>query len=180
VEEVRRGEDNDVTGEVDVTQPFMEMGLDSVQMLALRSKIMARYECKLASSFLFQFNSIEAVAGQLKATIIGTSPQPKKEGDVSRPKALECKDDVIAIVGMACRFPGGNVDGFWNLLIDGRSGIRDVPSDRWWWMRNAELDGVGERAGYLDDVDAFDAKLFRVSPAEAELMDPQQRLLLET
>jgi acyl transferase domain-containing protein/NADPH:quinone reductase-like Zn-dependent oxidoreductase/short-subunit dehydrogenase/acyl carrier protein len=92
----------------------------------------------------------------------------------------------IAIVGLACRFPGApNPEAFWTLLAEGREAIREVPADR--WPREAFFDADPERAGtayvrragFLDDVWGFDAGLFGVTPREALAMDPQQRLLLE-
>uniref|UniRef100_UPI0004BEDF12 type I polyketide synthase n=1 Tax=Spirillospora albida TaxID=58123 RepID=UPI0004BEDF12 len=82
----------------------------------------------------------------------------------------------IAVVGVACRFPGAaGPDAFWNLLRDGVEAVGDVPADR-----PEPLEGVPvPRGGFLPDVDAFDAGLFGISPREAAAMDPQQRLLLE-
>src|SRR5438876_4430156 len=83
----------------------------------------------------------------------------------------------IAIVGMACRFPGaGDLEGFWRLLRDGRDAVREVPPDRWDVRRFPEASRWG---GFLDRVDAFDPSFFGISPREATYMDPQQRLLLE-
>jgi myxalamid-type polyketide synthase MxaE and MxaD len=93
----------------------------------------------------------------------------------------------IAVVGMACRFPGAanSPDLFWRLLEEGRDGVGDVPASRW---SNKEFyDPDPDRAGkissrwggFLDGVDAFDAAFFGISPREAAAMDPQQRLLLE-
>ena len=90
------------------------------------------------------------------------------------------QSEAIAIVGMACRFPGGGVDpeAFWQALRQGVDGVREIPADR--WPEDTIPDRPGARyAGLLDAVDAFDAAFFGISPREAESMDPQQRLLLE-
>ncbi|MEN3615920.1 type I polyketide synthase [Plantactinospora sp. ZYX-F-223] len=93
----------------------------------------------------------------------------------------------IAIVGMACRFPGG-VDSpaeFWRLLTDGRSTAGELPDGRWDdYLRSdpanaAALRTVNRRGSFLHDVAGFDAGFFGISPREAELMDPQQRMTLE-
>jgi len=86
--------------------------------------------------------------------------------------------DAIAIIGMGCRFPGGanNPEAFWQLLLDKRSAIGELPSSRSEllpWRKE-----VGE-GGWLDRVDTFDAAFFHTSPREASLIDPQQRLVLE-
>jgi acyl transferase domain-containing protein/NADPH:quinone reductase-like Zn-dependent oxidoreductase/short-subunit dehydrogenase/acyl carrier protein len=94
----------------------------------------------------------------------------------------------IAIVGAACRLPGGigSPDALWRKLRAGENLISEIPASRW----NKDLfkhENVGEpgrsytfRAGVLDDAAAFDAGFFGISPREAEQMDPQQRVLLET
>lgn len=93
----------------------------------------------------------------------------------------------IAVVGMACRFPGGSddIDAYWDLLDQGRDAIRDVPRERW------DIDALFDPdpdaparvstrgGGFIDDVSGFDAAFFGISPREAQTMDPQQRLLME-
>lgn len=93
----------------------------------------------------------------------------------------------IAVIGMACRFPGGASDpeSFWRLLRDGRDVISEVPRDRWDLDRlyDPDPDAPGKVytrwGGFLDAIDQFDAPVFGISHAEAEAMDPQQRVLLE-
>jgi len=87
----------------------------------------------------------------------------------------------IAVVGMACRFPGAEtIDQFWRLLRDGRTAIGDVPVGRWDTLpRDSQGRTWRARGGFLPDLDAFDHAFFNISPREARQMDPQQRLLLE-
>lgn len=92
----------------------------------------------------------------------------------------------VAVVGMACRFPGApNVERFWELLREGREAVRDVPDARWSndTYFDADPDAPGtissRRAALLDDIDRFDPEFFHIAPREALTMDPQQRLILE-
>lgn len=90
----------------------------------------------------------------------------------------------IAIIGLACRFPGArNATEFWANLEAGRESIRDVSDEEY-------LAAGGDPAALDDpylvrvesdfpDMDRFDARFFDYSPAEAELLDPQQRIFLE-
>jgi polyketide synthase 12 len=92
------------------------------------------------------------------------------------PDAALVRDDAVAVVGIACRLPQARSPlEFWDLLREGRSGVTDVPGDRW---RDGGDPGV-HRGGFLDRVDAFDAGFFGIAPREAAAMDPQQRLMLE-
>lgn len=92
----------------------------------------------------------------------------------------------VAIVGMACRFPGSpDVPTFWRLLEQGGNAISDVPADRW---NLAALQALTDgkplprnvtRGGWLSRVRDFDNTFFRMSPREARTLDPKQRLVLE-
>ncbi|MDE0373184.1 MAG: polyketide synthase [Rhodospirillales bacterium] len=93
----------------------------------------------------------------------------------------------IAIVGMACRFPGADdLSAFWRLLDDGVNAVTEgIPGSG--VGRIGELfpdPDVEPRAcrfgAYLENLDQFDAAFFRISPVEAQMLDPQQRLMLET
>lgn len=97
----------------------------------------------------------------------------------------------LAIIGMACRFPGGargdltTPAAFWEALCDQFDAITDVPPDRWdvdaYYDADGDVPGktYARRGGYLRDVSGFDPEFFGISPREASSIDPQQRLLLE-
>ena len=105
----------------------------------------------------------------------------------ARLDALEgAHTEPIAIVGLSCRFPGGEGPAaFWNLLREGREGVREVSPDRWdidaFYDPDPEAAGkmYVRRAGLLEQIDRFDAAFFGIAPREAMSLDPQQRLLLE-
>ena len=103
--------------------------------------------------------------------------------------AEKASTEPIAVIGMACRFPGGvdNPDQFWELLKSGRSGIIRVPEQRWdadaYYTDDHTVPGTicNREGGFLTtwEPDEFDAEFFAISPREAAAMDPQQRLLIE-
>lgn len=92
----------------------------------------------------------------------------------------------LAIVGIGCRFPGNapSPEAFWQLLSEGRSGVCEIPSDRFsleqFYDADPKVNGkiTTKYGGFLSGIREFDAQFFGISPREAEAMDPQQRLIL--
>jgi phthiocerol/phenolphthiocerol synthesis type-I polyketide synthase C len=93
----------------------------------------------------------------------------------------------LAVIGMACRLPGGidTTSQFWDLLKSGGDVVSDLPRDRWdirgWHHPDPASPGksYASKGGFRENLDLFDAEFFGISPREASRMDPQQRLLLE-
>ncbi|MFI4954538.1 MAG: SDR family NAD(P)-dependent oxidoreductase, partial [Gammaproteobacteria bacterium] len=103
-------------------------------------------------------------------------------------KSSYIPSEPIAIIGMACRFPGGanNIEKFWELLDKGLDTSIEIPRDRWnideYYSPDLKAPGkmVSRFCSFLDQpLDMFDADFFSINPREAETLDPQQRLLLE-
>jgi acyl transferase domain-containing protein len=109
--------------------------------------------------------------------------------ELERRLALREKEAVepIAIIGMACRAPGGaeTTEELWAILESGRDAIEKVPLSRWdadaYYDPRSDTPGksITKSAGFVANVDQFDAAFFGISPREAPGMDPQHRLLLE-
>ncbi|MCC6456109.1 MAG: acyltransferase domain-containing protein, partial [Caldilineaceae bacterium] len=99
----------------------------------------------------------------------------------------QARTEPIAVIGMACRFPGGVTSpaSYWELLRNGVDAIRDIPADRWDIEQyyDPDPDAPGKmyirQGGFIENVDQFDPQFFGISPREAIRLDPQQRLFLE-
>jgi len=106
---------------------------------------------------------------------------------IERLRGGDSSDEPIAIIGYACRFPGGSVDGpsFWRVLNSGRDIFQEIDDSRWSTQKHHDLSARESgktytlAAGLVEGIDQFDAKFFGVPAIEAGAMDPQQRMLLE-
>ncbi|MFI6488670.1 type I polyketide synthase [Streptomyces sp. NPDC050564] len=169
---------------------FADLGLDSLSIVEFVDRLGLRLGLDIPLSTPFERPCLDELVDHLLPQLLAKkTPQAPTAEPVPAVEAAPVKapaDDPIVVVGMSCRFPGSpSVRDYWQLLLDGREVIRDVPSDR--WDGQAFLsDGpwtpgtmTSLRGGYLDDVHGFDAAFFRISPREARSLDPQHRLFLE-
>ena len=171
---------------------FFELGMDSLMSVEFRNRLNRALsgEHMLSSTAVFDHPNIASLAEhlleELSRTIAAHGPVATQEQPVAhrRPHALTDEEE-IAIVGMACRFPGApDLLAFWDLLEAGRTAVTDGRQDPgpWYGLTGdpAAEDVAYRRGGFVEGIDQFDARFFRISPIEARMMDPQQRMLLET
>ncbi len=171
--------------------PLSEMGMDSLDLLELRSVLSRQFQVELEPSFFFQYSTPQALTDYLSKPTESKPTESKTSlglQETSESKTVfEPADSDIAIIGMACRFPGGanSPEAFWTLLRNGIDAVTEIPKSRWdnrlYYDPNTPKTNriVSNTGGFLDQVDQFDATFFRISPREAISLDPQQRLLLE-
>jgi acyl transferase domain-containing protein/protein-L-isoaspartate O-methyltransferase len=119
---------------------------------------------------------------RLQNALLAIQKLQARVGEMERAAA-----EPVAIVGLACRFPGGadTPEAFWRLLRDGVDAVTEIPPSRFPVDEHfdADPDAPGKTysrwGGFVGDVDLFDPHFFGISPREAAAIDPQHRLLLE-
>ncbi|WP_425576019.1 SDR family NAD(P)-dependent oxidoreductase [Streptomyces axinellae] len=198
----------------EVEADFRSLGVDSVEALRVRHRLVDSTGLRLPATALFDHPSPRALAEELLRLLFdGDAGAPAAPGSAaataataasssaavaawrggpaaaSGPSAPVPWSEPVAVVGMACRLPGGvrSPQDLWEMVAEGREGIAPLPADRGWDLAalydpDAARPGTfyQREAGLLDGVDEFDAAFFGIARREALAMDPQQRLLLET
>lgn len=185
--------------QVDAGADLADLGLDSVGAVSIAGDLSDWLGIEVPATFAWEHGSIRAVAAALAAEspLPATAPATTTTTPAETPVlgrapvpagTVDPRTEPIAVVGIGCRFPGGvqGPEAFWDLLVQGRSGVVDVPEDRWdlGSVYDADPGAPGRtysrHLGALEGVRRFDAGLFGIPDAEAVKIDPQHRLLLET
>jgi acyl transferase domain-containing protein/acyl-CoA synthetase (AMP-forming)/AMP-acid ligase II len=161
--------------QINLTRPLRGQGLDSALVVRLQADLESHLKRPLSPSLLWDYPTLEKLLPALLSPDELT--QSKSADSVLRPRPPKTQAPV-AILGLACRFPGkaDDPDRFWHNLLTGQDAIT-VPPDARFAAEASAADTF--KGGYLADIQAFDAAFFGISAREAESMDPQQRLLLE-
>ncbi|MBD3317188.1 MAG: hypothetical protein GF344_15485, partial [Chitinivibrionales bacterium] len=198
------------TNAIKPNEPCESFGLDSKFALKLNTALHnARFE-NLSTTFFFEHRTIHEMASfllhnhgnEVKNLFRGEQSEEYDEGVESVPAIMETHSigvarrsrrdgspstDDIAIIGMDARFPGAQtVHDYWRILMEGKDLITEVPKER--WDGDAVYDPeklkpgktCGKWGGFIDGVDTFDYRFFKMSPKEAGRIDPQERLLLQS
>ncbi|MGW0964610.1 beta-ketoacyl synthase N-terminal-like domain-containing protein, partial [Streptomyces gelaticus] len=171
------------TEAVEANRAFREMGFDSLTAVEVRNRLTTATGLKLPATVVFDYPSPAVLADFVLGQVIG--------GDITSDASLTAagavgagtgtSDEPIAIVGMACRYPGDvrSPEQLWDLVASSTDAMSSFPTDRGWDTEGMFGAGFAHVGGFVHDAGEFDAGFFGISPREALAMDPQQRMLLE-
>ncbi|KFX05890.1 polyketide synthase [Pectobacterium betavasculorum] len=164
-------------------QAFRDIGFTSLTVVEFSRGLSVATGIELPSTLVYDHPTPRALSEYLRQALGLSSSDDEQE-------TLETRNhnEPIAIIGMACRYPGSvnSPEALWDLLVNERDAIGDYPSDRGWNITKlydpepGRLGKISTRtSGFLYDAPLFDAGFFGISPREALTLEPQQRLLLE-
>jgi len=159
---------------IDAEAPLMDLGFTSVRLTALAARLGQALDVELPVSLLFERPTLNALADAL----LDLRPRTEATRAVEEDTPANGTERRVAVLGLACRLPGGveGPDGLADLLERGIDATGPAPEGRWSTGERRLM--TTDRGGYLDDLVTFDARFFNLTPVEAEAMDPRQRLAL--
>ena len=171
------------------TVGFFDLGMDSLMAVELRNRLNRAFaeEYVVPNTVVFDYPDIASLARHLVGELgeVGSAPVPQAEPEPESRPMVQSEEDGIAIVGMACRFPSAaDISAFWHQLEAGTDVVTDGRGDSGSWGDLAEdlptEYAAYRQGGFVEGIEQFDSRFFRIAPIEARLMDPRQRMLLET
>lgn len=176
--------------DLDVTAEFGDLGVESVMLGELLRAVEAHLGRLLEPAILLENPTLTRLSAALGADEHGpAAPPPVAPAPAPAAVGVPARtadDERIAVVGMACRFPGApDTATFWSGLVAGRCTVDEVPPERWdhrlhYRPHREPGTSISRWGGFVTGIEDFDPGYFGMGDAEAAALDPSIRLLLET
>ena len=165
--------------------------MDSLLALDLRRHLERTLACSLPTTLAFEYPTVMALASYLLDEVLAlaeaSGATPTTPPADSHQRSHMGLDEPIAVISMACRFPGAATpEAFWQLLWNGTDMVQEIPASRWpvdeYYDPQRPMPGkmYMREAAFVESAEQFDPLFFGIAPREAVSMDPQHWLLLET
>ena len=173
---------------LDLNTRFNDFGIDSILIAELVLIIEKELNIKLNPTILIEYPSINLLANYLNDNLnnlVLSSENDEKQNSFNSVKSSYIKEKKVAIVGMACNFPGANnIYEYWNNLINKIVSIKEIPESRWKISDFYSSDKQPNKSyvkvgGFIPDIDLFDYDFFNISKEDAKHFDPLVRQVLE-
>lgn len=171
--------------ELDANIPFSELGIDSLISLEIVTALQKKTGY-LPATILFEYPTITLLADYINEH--NSLSEPPVTDEVITPAVTQSalvqpinaeRQDAIAIVGIAGKFPGADsCDALWELLSNGEDAFKPIPAER--WIKDKDSKAYTQTAALINDISSFDHQFFNIAPIDAERMDPQERHFLQT
>lgn len=181
---------------------FHDYGVDSIRIAELVQKMEENLHIQLNPSIILEYPTLKSLAGYIEETTIHHSwnetdhLNEKAEKEVDDESVLETKSKKnggnkhlqrkIAVIGMACHFPNSpNIEKFWYNLANGINCIQEIPKSRFditpYYHPEYTCNGsIAKHGGFINDIEYFDAKYFKINEDDAPHVDPLMRQFMET
>nr|WQM80037.1 non-ribosomal peptide synthetase [Streptomyces sp.] len=157
-------------GGIGVHDRFLAIGGSSLKAMEVLAALEDTFGVSVPPGVLRDRDTVAALTEYLVAARSGEQPEP------ARPRAATGDSGAVAVVSMACRFPGADTpDAFWDRLVAGHDAVGPVPATRW----STRPGDTARWGAFLVDPAGFDAGYFGIDAQEATATDPQGRIFLE-
>lgn len=174
------------TGDLDLSTPLMEMGLDSLAGVEFRNRLQASFEgLQLSSTLMFDYPTVPDLVEFIWSQV-GPSEEDEAAGALGG--GAGAVGDPLVLAGHACRYPGcatNSIAEYWHTLTHGVDTTTELPPERWDMDAyfDSDVDAPGKTyvklGHFIPGIEHFDGDFFGVSEAEQRSMDPHQWLALE-
>eukprot|EP00922_Rhytidocystis_sp_ex-Travisia-forbesii_P020705 GHVS01030425.1.p1 GENE.GHVS01030425.1~~GHVS01030425.1.p1 ORF type:complete len:1255 (-),score=145.88 GHVS01030425.1:27-3305(-) len=170
--------------------PLQDLGIDSMGAVEFRNELQVLFDVELSVTTLFDYPTLNGIIDYIcseiapKAKSAPLAASQQHAGLTTPPGGASSQ---CAVVGMACRFPGGSngLQAFWQMLVSGADCVQHIPVERFNIDQIYDPDTQAEHMSYVreaamcDNAAVFDNSFFSIPLLEAQRMDPQQRMMME-